>query len=140
MEEQSLGEIMDETLFSELLASANEALAHAQGKRNLRTTILPPPPEPMDAREVQELRARLDASQPVFASYLNVSTKLVQAWEANRRTPDGAALRLLRLAEQAPELLLSGTTPPSRKRARTSPGRTKSARTKTRKTSSSISR
>jgi putative transcriptional regulator len=131
MVKQSLGETMDETLFSELLASANEALEHAQGKRNLRTTILPPPPEPMDAREVQKLRARLEASQPVFASYLNVSTKLVQAWEANRRTPDGAALRLLRLAEKAPELLLSGTHP-SRKRTRTTSTRTKASRTKVR--------
>lgn len=112
---------MDETLFSELIESANEALAHAQGKRNLRTTILPPPPEPMGAREVQELRARLEASQAVFASYLNVSTKLVQAWEADRRTPDGAALRLLRLAERAPELLLSGTHPSSERHRTDSP-------------------
>ena len=100
---------MDETLFAELLVSANEALAHAKGKRSLRTVVLPSPPEPMDARDVRELRSRLDASQAVFASYLNVSKKLVQAWEANRRTPEGAALRLLRLAERAPELLLSGT-------------------------------
>lgn len=99
-------------LFAELLESANEALAHAKGKRDLKTTVLPPPPEPMDARDVRELRSRLDASQAVFASYLNVSTKLVQAWEAARRTPQGAALRLLRLAEKAPELLLSGAPPP----------------------------
>lgn len=122
---------MDEPLFSELLASANEALAHAQGKRNLRTTVVAPPPEPMDAHDVKELRARLEASQAVFASYLNVSTKLVQAWEADRRTPDGAALRLLRLAEQAPELLLSATHP-ARKRTRTSPGRPRAPRTKVR--------
>ena len=30
-------------------------------------------------------------SQAVFARYLNVSTKLVQAWEAGRLTPDGVA-------------------------------------------------
>lgn len=120
---------MNETLFSELLASAKEALAHAQGKRTLRTTILSPPPEPMDARDVKELRARLEASQTVFASYLNVSTKLVQAWEANRRTPDGAALRLLRLAEKAPELLLSGTHP-SRKRTLRAPSRPEAPRIK----------
>ena len=32
----------DET-FTELLRCANEALAHAQGKRNLSMTTLPPP-------------------------------------------------------------------------------------------------
>jgi putative transcriptional regulator len=89
---------MDETLFAELMESANEALEHAKGRRSLKTVVLPPPPEPMSADDVRELRARLDASQAVFASYLNVSTKLVQAWEADRRTPEGAALRLLRLA------------------------------------------
>jgi len=102
---------MDDTLFAELLESVNEALEHAQGKRNLKTTVLPPAPKPMTAQAVRKLRSRLDASQAVFASYLNVSTKLVQAWEANRRSPEGAALRLLRLAEKSPELLLSGTAP-----------------------------
>jgi len=100
---------MEDALFSELLESVHEALEHSQGKRHLKTTVLPPPPRPMDAQDVRDLRSRLDASQAVFASYLNVSTKLVQAWEAGRRRPDGAALRLLRLAEKAPELLLTGT-------------------------------
>lgn len=98
---------MDKRLFEELLESANEALAHAQGRLDLRTTLLPPPPEPMRAGDVSRLRRRMDASQAVFAGYLNVSKKLVQAWEAGRRTPNGAALRLLRLAEQAPGLLLN---------------------------------
>lgn len=100
---------MEKRLFEELLESANEALAHAQERLDLRTTVLPPPPEPMHARDVKRLRRRMDASQAVFAGYLNVSKKLVQAWEGGRRTPNGAALRLLRLAEQAPELLLSQT-------------------------------
>jgi putative transcriptional regulator len=98
---------MDKALFSELLESTREALEHAKGKRDLRTTVLPAPPKPMNARQVRKLRSRLNASQAVFASYLNVSTKLVQAWESDRRTPDGAALRLMRLAEKAPELLLA---------------------------------
>jgi putative transcriptional regulator len=100
---------MDKALFSELLESSKEALEHAKGKRDLRTTVLPAPPKPMNAGQVRRLRSRLKASQSVFASYLNVSTKLVQAWESDRRTPDGAALRLMRLAEKAPELLLTST-------------------------------
>jgi len=125
---------MDDTLFAELLESAHEALEHAKGQRNLKTVVLPPPPEPMDGEDVRQLRSRLDASQAVFAGYLNVSTKLVQAWEANRRTPDGAALRLLRLAEKAPELLLSGTAPPKpavgrgRRREPSGGGRRRSAK------------
>ena len=47
------------------------------------------------------------ASQAVFARYLNVSTKLVQAWEANHRTPDGPALVLLHIAARQPHLIES---------------------------------
>ena len=97
---------MNEKVFAELLASAKQALAHAEGKRDLRTTVLPPSPLPMRAREVRILRRRMNASQAVFARYLNVSTKLVQAWEAERRRPDGPALLLLRLAQVNPALLL----------------------------------
>ena len=43
--------------------------------------------------------------QAVFARYLNVSTKLVQAWEAGRRHPDGPALVLLHIAERQPGLI-----------------------------------
>jgi hypothetical protein len=36
---------MTDKTFTELLTSANEALGHAQGKRNLYMTTLPFPPE-----------------------------------------------------------------------------------------------
>jgi len=96
---------MKDGLFAELMTSMSQALDHAQGKRDLRTTVLPEPPAPMSALEVQRVRKRLNASQAVFARYLNVSTKLVQAWEASRREPDGPALVLLRLGARDPALL-----------------------------------
>jgi putative transcriptional regulator len=96
---------MKRAAFDELLGSAREALDHARGKRDLRTTILPAPPQAMDGRSVKRVRAKLRASQAVFASYINVSTKLVQAWEADRRTPDGPALVLLHIADDQPDLL-----------------------------------
>jgi putative transcriptional regulator len=91
--------------FGELLGSMKEALEHAEGKRNLRTTTIPLPPAPLDGRAVKRARAALHASQAVFARYLNVSTKLVQAWEAGRRVPDGPALVLLHIAADQPELI-----------------------------------
>jgi putative transcriptional regulator len=96
---------MKNEMFTELLGSAHEALEHAQGKRNLRTTTLPLPPKPLNGRAVKRLRAMLHASQAVFARYLNVSTKLVQAWEANRRNPEGPALVLLHIAIEQPAVL-----------------------------------
>ena len=82
-----------------------EALEHVEGKRDLRTTTLPLPPAPLNARAVKRVRAAFHVSQAVFARYLNVSTKLVQAWEAGRRAPEGPALVLLHLAAEQPGLL-----------------------------------
>jgi putative transcriptional regulator len=110
---------MKKATFEDLLASMNEALEHAEGKRNLRTTTLPLPPAPLSGRAVKQVRATLHASQAVFARYLNVSTKLVQAWEAGRRVPDGPALVLLHIASAQPGLIevirREGQNPQSRK-------------------------
>jgi putative transcriptional regulator len=99
---------MEDRLFKDLLDATREALAHYKGeKRDLRTTVLPEPPRPMSRAEIHKLRDTLKVSQSVFAKCLNVSTKLVQAWEGGLRRPDGAALRLLRLAERAPGLVFT---------------------------------
>ena len=90
-------------VFKELMSSATEALEHARGKRELRTTVVPPPPPPFSAAQVRRIRLSLNASQAVFARFLNVSTKLVQAWEADRRTPEGAAARLLEVGRRDPK-------------------------------------
>ena len=91
--------------FAQLLGSMNEALEHVQGKRSPRTTTLPRPPAPFNGRAVKRVRAQLRASQAVFASYLNVSSKLVQAWEAGRRQPEGPALVLLHIAASQPGVI-----------------------------------
>lgn len=107
---------MDDKLFNGLLEATKEALAHYKGEKlDLRTTELPKPPEPMSRAEIKRLREHLNVSQPVFARCLNVSTKLVQAWEGGARRPDGAALRLLRIVEQAPVLVLSDARAPRRR-------------------------
>jgi putative transcriptional regulator len=96
---------MKKETFAELLGSAHEALEHAQGKRSLRTTTLRLPPKPLSGPAVKRVRNALRASQAVFARILNVSTKLVQAWEADRRTPEGPALLLLHIAASQPEVI-----------------------------------
>lgn len=60
-----------------------------------------------DKNRIAELRSRMRLSQPVFADVLNVSTETVRAWEQGKRVPDGAALRLLELAEEHPTWLVT---------------------------------
>ncbi|HEX5499391.1 MAG TPA: helix-turn-helix domain-containing protein [Thermomicrobiales bacterium] len=54
------------------------------------------------AEEVRAIRKRLGVSQELFAETLNVSPSAVRAWEQGQRRPDGAARRLLELADHAP--------------------------------------
>lgn len=79
-------------------------MERVQSQQNLRTTSLPHPTA-MGAVAVKKVRAALRASQAVFARYLNVSTKLVQAWEANRRKPGGPALVLLHIVAKQPHVI-----------------------------------
>ena len=99
---------MSDELFGELMQSLDQALRYSQGEQiSARTTTLPAPPEPMSKKEIIELRERLNCSQAVFAHLLNVSVKTLQAWEQGLRTPSDAALKLLNIAKNHPEALIS---------------------------------
>lgn len=106
---------MREDDFQELLGAVQEAVEHYEGRRHdLRTTVLPAVPQPMDAAAIRALRARIGASQAVFAMALNVSTKTVQAWESGARVPDGGNLKLLRVGEAHPRAVFGSLyTPPA---------------------------
>jgi putative transcriptional regulator len=101
-------EYMSDALFSEFRQSLEQAVEHASGKRfDLRSTALPAPPKRMTKNEIVKLRERLNCSQALFARVLNVSVKTVQAWEQGVREPSDAALKLLTIAQNRPDVLLS---------------------------------
>ena len=53
--------------------------------------------------DVRAVRAGLGASQSEFALMIGVSVATLQNWEQGRRTPDGPALALLRVAARNPK-------------------------------------
>ena len=57
------------------------------------------PAKKMSKHDVKRIRAKTHASQPVFASYLNVTAAAVKQWEKGERTPGGASARLLQLID-----------------------------------------
>ena len=65
---------------------------------------------PFSATRIREIRRSLDVSQEVFARLLNVSLATVRAWEEDVWPPDGAALRLLSIAERHPETILEAAS------------------------------
>lgn len=101
-------EHMSDELFGELMQSFDQALRYSRGEQiNVRTTTLPAPLEPISRQEIVELRERFNCSQAVFARLLNVSVKTLQAWEQGSRSPSDAALKLLNIAKNHPEALIS---------------------------------
>ena len=94
---------------TDLLNSIQQAVEHAQGVRNLKTTKMAKKAAKLSPAKILKIRQALKASTPVFASYLNVSPDTVRSWERKRKQPSGPALRLLELAEQHPEVFVGST-------------------------------
>lgn len=53
--------------------------------------------------DVKAIRTRLNKSQTEFALMIGVSVATLRNWEQGRRTPDGPALALLRVASTEPK-------------------------------------
>lgn len=75
-------------------------------------------PRHFDAAAVKTLRGELGVSIAVFARLCGVSSKLVEHWEQNRRTPSPLACRLLETIAADPADYLASLTRARRVRAR----------------------
>lgn len=83
-----------------LIQGLQEAVAYGEGRLKLRGTAveIPGPAPKWKAAAIRKLRKEtFGLSQPLFAALLNVTTSTVRAWEQGRKTPSGAAARLLQL-------------------------------------------
>lgn len=66
-----------------------------ENRFTVRTVRMPDDPTPYDSAAVRHTRARLGASQAVFAKLVGISTVLEQSWEQGSRKPSKLACRLL---------------------------------------------
>ena len=89
---------------SEALAAVHEtaqglADAGVMAKRTMRAfdEMCLTPVEDMPPEKIRALRLRENASQAVFARYLNVTAGLVSQWERGEKRPRGPSLKLLTL-------------------------------------------
>lgn len=57
------------------------------------------------ATDIKKIRQSLHATQRVFAYYLAVSPRTVEAWETGRTTPSGSTRRLIQLIVAKPQIL-----------------------------------
>lgn len=84
------------SLFDDLKQGLEEAIEYekGQGKARVKTYMIMPVKEYSNT-EIREIRMRTGMTQGVFASYMGVSKKTVEAWECGRTHPTGPAFRLL---------------------------------------------
>jgi putative transcriptional regulator len=86
--------------FKELLSSVRQAGRIRRGiLRASRTTTFRP-------ADVKAVRRLLGTSQREFALMIGVSVATLRNWEQGRRTPDGPALALLRVAAKNPQAVV----------------------------------
>lgn len=88
------------TLFDDLQQGLQEAIDYekGQGSARVKTYMIAPVKEYSNA-EIRRIRMKAGMTQGVFASYMGVSKKTVEAWEGGRSHPTGPAFRLLEVLD-----------------------------------------
>ena len=86
--------------FDNLMASLNEAVAIERGELKGRKTIYEiQPVKKYDNTEIKQIRTSVGMTQLLFAKYMGVSSKTVEAWEKGTNHPTGTACRLISMLE-----------------------------------------
>lgn len=84
------------TLFEDLQEGLLQAIDYAKGQGPARVvTYKIDPVTEFDKEQIRQIRMDAQMTQHVFADYLGVSVKTVEAWERGRTHPTGPACRLL---------------------------------------------
>lgn len=92
-------------VYDGIMQGLNEAVAYNEGKIKARTKTMSIEPVPdFEATEIKNIRNELGMTQVLFAGFMGVSTKTVEAWEAGRNMPDGPARRILAMLRTDPSL------------------------------------
>lgn len=93
---------MEKKYFDELMTSLEDAAAFAQGDTSRARVVEVDTDDPVPeykADDVARTRQALNLSQRALARALGVSSRTVEAWEAGKNVPSGAARHLLFLLD-----------------------------------------
>lgn len=97
-------------VFDDIKLGLEQAIEYEKGTLKARkTTLSILPLDTFTSEEIKEIRNKTGLTQALFAKYMGVSIKTVEAWEAGRNQPDGAARRLLAITRANPSFpMVSG--------------------------------
>lgn len=87
---------MTTTFGQDLIASMEEAVAHAQGKRGAARV------HSVEVPDVRAIREGLGLSQQAFASTYRIPLATLKGWEQGRRQPDATASAYLSVIAHLP--------------------------------------
>ena len=95
---------MNMSVFDDIKTGLKEAIEYEKGnlKANAKTFSVSPIEE-FTAGEIKDIRNKTGMTQELFAKFLGVSLKTVEAWEAGRNQPCGSASRMLSITKKDPQ-------------------------------------
>ena len=87
-----------DSLFEDLRIGLEQAIEYERGSGTARvTTYVIQPVEEYSKSDIKTIRKNAGMTQAVFADFMGVSTKTVEAWERGRTHPTGPACRLMNI-------------------------------------------
>lgn len=96
------------TLFDDLKEGLQEAIDYEKRVGKAKTvTFMIEPVKKYSNEDIKKIRNNAGMTQAVFANYMGVSPKTVEAWELGRTHPTGPAYRLLDILAENKEDSLS---------------------------------
>ena len=91
------------SLFDDLKTGLNQAIDYEKGRGKAKVTVLSiQPVESFSAEDIKRIRLATGLTQVLFAKFMGVSPKTVEAWESGRNHPEGTACRLLTMTQKDP--------------------------------------
>lgn len=93
------------SVYEGIMKGLEEASEYAEGNLQAkRCKITVQPLQNFKASDIKMIRGGLGMTQVLFAEFMGVSVKTVEAWEAGRNIPDGPSRRILAMAQADPQL------------------------------------
>ena len=92
-------------LFDDLKEGLERATSYEKGVGKAKTkTYMILPVKEYSGKEIRDIWTKAGMTQSVFASYMGVSIKTVEAWEGGRTHPTGPVFRLLDILSKSEEM------------------------------------
>lgn len=93
-------------VYNDIMTGLTEAIEDAKApvKKLKRNEVVIEPIKKYSASAIKGIRLNVGMPQSLFAAYLGVSNKTVEAWEAGTNHPSGVACRILSMMEKDADL------------------------------------